>query len=189
MRRPGQVLAVLNDAFLSEMHGGKHFTIWSGVYQPSTRTLAWSGGGHHPAILLGGREPVSLPATGPIMGAVRGMEYPGESCRVGTDARLLIFSDGVFEILRDNRGRTGRGTRARPRQWTGSSIMRTDCGDRPISRMTSRLSMLGFDRERRSPPLKSRPTGKLAGARARCSTLRRLRVSAERCWKHMNSGG
>jgi serine phosphatase RsbU (regulator of sigma subunit) len=102
MRWPSQVLATLNNVFPNEMHGGKFFTIWYGVYQPSTRMLAWSGGGHHPAILLGGREPVSLASTGPIMGAFSEMVFPHEACQVGSDARLLIFSDGVFEILRDD---------------------------------------------------------------------------------------
>jgi serine phosphatase RsbU (regulator of sigma subunit) len=36
-----------------------------------------------------------------MMGAVRGMEFPIESCRIAPDSRLVIFSDGVFEILRD----------------------------------------------------------------------------------------
>jgi predicted ATPase len=105
MRRPDQVLATLNDAFQSEQHGDKFFTIWYGVYGRSTRTLAWSGGGHHPSIVLapGEANAVLLAATGPMMGAIRGMEYPAESFQVAAGARLLIFSDGVFEILRDGR--------------------------------------------------------------------------------------
>jgi sigma-B regulation protein RsbU (phosphoserine phosphatase) len=36
-----------------------------------------------------------------IIGFMSGQEYPAESCEVAAGARLLIFSDGVFEILRD----------------------------------------------------------------------------------------
>ena len=36
MKRPDEVLAALNDAFQSDQHGMKFFTIWYGVYQPST---------------------------------------------------------------------------------------------------------------------------------------------------------
>jgi serine phosphatase RsbU (regulator of sigma subunit) len=103
MRRPDQVLAKLNDAFPGDMHGGKFFTTWYGVYQPSSRVLTWAGGGHHPALLLGAREPSSLASTGPMIGVFRGAEFSCESCRVDADARLLIFSDGVFEIVRDDR--------------------------------------------------------------------------------------
>jgi sigma-B regulation protein RsbU (phosphoserine phosphatase) len=105
MRRPDQVLATLNDAFPGERHGQKFFTAWYGVYQRSKGLLTWSGGGHHPSILLqpGAREPILLPSAGMMMGVLSGLEYPAESCQVAADARLLIFSDGVFEILRDGR--------------------------------------------------------------------------------------
>jgi sigma-B regulation protein RsbU (phosphoserine phosphatase) len=42
-----------------------------------------------------------LPSTGPITGALRGINFPAQSCHVPAGARLLIFSDGVFEIFRD----------------------------------------------------------------------------------------
>jgi predicted ATPase len=105
MRRPDQVLAALNDAFPNESHGEKYFTIWYGVYEKSSATLAWSGGGHHPSILLreGEPTPVLLESSGPMMGAARGMEYPSKSCRTSADSRLVVFSDGVFEILRDGK--------------------------------------------------------------------------------------
>jgi serine phosphatase RsbU (regulator of sigma subunit) len=103
MRRPDQVLAKLNDAFPSARHGQKFFTAWYGVYKRSSRLLTWSGGGHHPSILLapGAREPILLPSSGLLLGFMSEQEYPAESCEVVAGARLLIFSDGVFEILRD----------------------------------------------------------------------------------------
>lgn len=105
MRRPDQVLATLNDAFPSDQHGGKLFTAWYGVYQRSTGLLTWAGGGHHPSILLtpGARDPILLQSSGPLMGLGSGLEYPAESCQAPAGARLLIFSDGVFEIFRDTR--------------------------------------------------------------------------------------
>jgi tetratricopeptide (TPR) repeat protein len=103
MRQPDQVLAKLNDAFPSSRHGQMFFTAWYGVYKRSTGLLTWSGGGHHPSILLapGARDPILLPSSGMIIGFISGQEYPAESCEVAAGARLLIFSDGVFEIRRD----------------------------------------------------------------------------------------
>lgn len=103
MRRPDQVLVALNDAFPNEQHGHKFFTIWFGVYERSTGSLTWSGGGHHPSILLtpGVSEPRLLPSDGMMMGVTRGLEFPADTCQVPPDARLLIFSDGIFEIIRD----------------------------------------------------------------------------------------
>ena len=96
MRQPDQVLAKLNDAFPSARHGQKFFTAWYGVYKRSTGLLTWSGGGHHPSILLapGARDPILLPSSGMIIGFMSGQEYPAESREVAAGARLLIFSAG-----------------------------------------------------------------------------------------------
>jgi len=103
MRQPDQVLAKLNDAFPSSRHGQKFFTAWYGVYKRSSGLLTWSGGGHHPSILLApsARDPILLPSSGMMIGFMSEQEYPAKSCEVAAGARLLIFSDGVFEILRD----------------------------------------------------------------------------------------
>ena len=103
MRQPDQVLAMLNETFQGRQHGGKFFTIWYGVYHSPTKILRWAGGGHHPSILLepNNSEPVRLPSTGPMMGVVRDAIFSAETCKVQPGTRLLIFSDGVFEIRRD----------------------------------------------------------------------------------------
>ncbi|HEY2586809.1 MAG TPA: SpoIIE family protein phosphatase [Tepidisphaeraceae bacterium] len=105
MRRPNQVLAALNDAFPNEQHGNKFFTIWFGVYDRSGSTLTWSGGGHHPSVLMtpGVGKPRLLASDGMMMGVTSGLEFPAETCQIARGARLLIFSDGIFEIIRDGR--------------------------------------------------------------------------------------
>ena len=105
MKQPDQVLAKLNDAFQGEQHGQRFFTIWYGVYHCASRTMTWAGGGHPPSIVLlpGEPHPLPLPSSGLMMGVLRGVEFPAQSCRIPAGARLLIFSDGVFEIFRDDR--------------------------------------------------------------------------------------
>jgi sigma-B regulation protein RsbU (phosphoserine phosphatase) len=49
----------------------------------------------------GAAEPLLLPATGTVMGVARGFEFPASSHTIPAGARLLIFSDGVFEIRRE----------------------------------------------------------------------------------------
>lgn len=103
MRRPEQVLGRLNQAFPAQQYGNKFFTIWYGVYQPPMRTLYWSGGGHPSAIVLspGSSEALVLPSTGPPIGVIPTVEFPMRSCSIVPDARLVIFSDGAYEILRE----------------------------------------------------------------------------------------
>jgi predicted ATPase len=103
MRRPDQVLAKLNDVFQGEHHGERFFTIWYGVYHHGRRILTWAGGGHPPSIVLAAGEanPLLLPSAGLIMGVLPGADFPAQSCSIAAGARLLIFSDGVYEIYRD----------------------------------------------------------------------------------------
>jgi serine phosphatase RsbU (regulator of sigma subunit) len=105
MKRPDQVLAQLNEAFQGEQHGQRFFTIWYGVYNCANRTMTWAGGGHPPSIVLlpGKPDPLLLPSSGLLMGVLRSVEFPAQSCRIPPGARLLIFSDGVFEIFCEGR--------------------------------------------------------------------------------------
>ena len=105
MRRPDAVLAKLNDAFQSEQHGERFFTIWYGVYRCANRTVTWAAGGHPPAIVLvpGQPHPHLLRSSGVMLGVLRGAEFPAQALQIPVGARLLIFSDGVFEIFCDGR--------------------------------------------------------------------------------------
>jgi phosphoserine phosphatase RsbU/P len=38
-----------------------------------------------------------------MMGVLRQAEFPAQSVQIAAEARLLIFSDGVFEIFREKR--------------------------------------------------------------------------------------
>jgi serine phosphatase RsbU (regulator of sigma subunit) len=105
MKKPDQVLAKLNDAFQGEQHGQRFFTIWYGVYDCVSHAMTWAGGGHPPAVVLlpGKPKPLLLPSSGLLMGVLRGVDFPAQSCEIPSGARLLIFSDGVFEICCDGR--------------------------------------------------------------------------------------
>jgi sigma-B regulation protein RsbU (phosphoserine phosphatase) len=102
-RDPGQVLQGLNSAFLMDQHDDKYFTIWYGVYRKSTRQLFYSGGGHPPALLDGGFEGnhgilQQLDSSGPIIGMLPEISFDTETVELQPQARLLLFSDGVYEI-------------------------------------------------------------------------------------------
>ena len=96
---PGQVLARLNDAFPVQDHGGKYFTIWYGIYKPSTRELRYSGGGHPPALLFAaGAEPALLGSTGPMPGVLPDLVYETKTISAPAGARLFVYSDGLYEL-------------------------------------------------------------------------------------------
>ncbi len=102
-RDPGQVLGALNNGFPMEEYGGKLFTIWYGVFNRSQSTLAWSGGGHPPALLLEGGSsaptaPIPLDSDGPMIGGMPWGEFETGSQTISAGDRLFIYSDGVHEI-------------------------------------------------------------------------------------------
>ncbi|MBI1346998.1 SpoIIE family protein phosphatase [bacterium] len=99
-RDPDAVLSALDTAFPMETHHHKFFTIWYGVYQPSTRELRCAAAGHHPALLLNSFEDGVLPI-GP-RGLIIGLGSPrrphAEMHVLPPGSRLYLCSDGVFEI-------------------------------------------------------------------------------------------
>ncbi|MFL5241244.1 MAG: SpoIIE family protein phosphatase [Gemmataceae bacterium] len=102
-RDPGKVLAKLNDTFPMEKQNGKYFTIWYGVFNRTKRTLTYSNGGHPPALLHTGANASEaslrqLKSVGMAAGMVEGMDFDSVTVELGPFARLLVYSDGVYEI-------------------------------------------------------------------------------------------
>lgn len=105
MRNPKEVLDALNESFQMEKHNDLYFTIWYGVFNKVKRRLAYSSGGHPPAILFTGETPetaeiLQLKTPGLIIGGMRGSVYQSEECGVGSFSKLFFFSDGVYEIFK-----------------------------------------------------------------------------------------
>lgn len=103
-RDPPSVLAALNDAFPMERQNDMFFTIWYGVYDYPNRRLRYSTGGHPPAVHLrtdaGGTVRTNLLATpgGMAIGAIEGVAYRAEDILIEPGDRLLVLSDGTFEV-------------------------------------------------------------------------------------------
>jgi sigma-B regulation protein RsbU (phosphoserine phosphatase) len=98
LRDPGQVMTKLNEMFQMERQDGKYFTIWYGVYRPSDRKLAYCNAGHPPALLWASGTITELDADGPAVGMVPDLPYGTHTAEVAEGAKLLVYSDGVFEI-------------------------------------------------------------------------------------------
>ena len=101
--QPDQVLAALNHAFQMDQQNGLYFTIWYGIFDKTTRTITYAGGGHPPVILLTGpteaeAKLVLLEAKGPMVGAVEEMEFPADSITLDAYSKLFLYSDGAYEI-------------------------------------------------------------------------------------------
>jgi len=104
-RRPEAVLGSLNQAFQMENQNGLYFTIWYGVYHHPTGTLRYASAGHPPPIVVSGAKDErgkaeSLPAIGCPVGILPDFPYASKECTIAGPARLFLFSDGAYEIVR-----------------------------------------------------------------------------------------
>jgi sigma-B regulation protein RsbU (phosphoserine phosphatase) len=101
---PSQVLEALNQAFPMDAHSDKFFTIWYGVYDTATRMLRYASGGHPPAIVVEPKAGSSaqLSVASFMVGAIPDVKYETDAYEMPPGARIYLFSDGVFEIGRED---------------------------------------------------------------------------------------
>ncbi|MGI6853529.1 PP2C family protein-serine/threonine phosphatase [Mesorhizobium sp. 1B3] len=105
-REPSEVLAALNDMFPMERQSNMFFTIWYGVYNATSGKLRYASGGHPPAIHLrqkadGPTEPTLLITMGGMaIGAFPDIAFESASLTMEPGDRLLLLSDGTFEVDR-----------------------------------------------------------------------------------------
>jgi phosphoserine phosphatase RsbU/P len=103
--KPDQVITGLNAAFPMEKQHNMYFTIWYGVFEKSTRKLAYASAGHPPAVLVktgADGAPESVPLRTPAMpvGALSVSKFQSAEIEVPAGSKLYIFSDGTYEIKR-----------------------------------------------------------------------------------------
>jgi hypothetical protein len=81
MRDPAKVATHVNAMFQMSTHGGLYLTLWYGVYDLETRTLAYCSAGHHPSYLVAQARERAIPLkTGNIMiGATSPFEFESSS--------------------------------------------------------------------------------------------------------------
>ena len=101
MARPDQVLKALNSMFPMEEHAGMYFTMWYGVYDRTSRELAFASAGHHPAFLIPSErgQATALRTRNGLIGADPATTFRVDRVTVPQGASLYLFSDGVFEIV------------------------------------------------------------------------------------------
>ena len=108
-KNPAEVLSSLNARFPMDSHNGLYFTMWYGVYNASTRTLAYGSAGHHPAFLVPidrhEAQPLGMPAL--MIGILPDQAYEVQETVVPPGSRLFLFSDGAYEIVTKDQQRWG----------------------------------------------------------------------------------
>ena len=98
---PGRVLGEVNDLLNEANDAAMFVTVFYGVYDPSTRVLTFSNGGHNPPLVVhadGSSEELEL--TGGIaLGAIPQCEYGQASVQLSPGDMVVFFTDGVTEAI------------------------------------------------------------------------------------------
>ncbi|MEM8638968.1 MAG: SpoIIE family protein phosphatase [Cyanobacteria bacterium P01_G01_bin.54] len=106
--RPSEILKGLNEVFQMNQRNDKYFTIWYGVYHLPSRQLHYASAGHPPALLMDAAKSKHNPTVIPLktpgfpVGMFPDVDYAEQSCQVPLNARLYLFSDGIYEISQAN---------------------------------------------------------------------------------------
>lgn len=140
-RDPGAMLTALNEAFLMEKQNDMYFTIWYGVWQPSTRTLRFASAGHPPALLAtpqsdGRRQIDLLKGGGMILGGMSGVNYRSFERHLPNPAHLYVVSDGTFEIARPD------GTMWSPEEFNAFFATPAPTGESDLDRLFAQAKSL-----------------------------------------------
>jgi serine phosphatase RsbU (regulator of sigma subunit) len=102
-KSPNQVLDKLNMAFQGERPNDMFFTFWYGVYNMPTRTLTYASAGHPPALLFTSESNVThLRTQNFVIGGMLDVAYEQKIQNVDIGASLYVFSDGVYEIEKED---------------------------------------------------------------------------------------
>ena len=97
---PGHVaelMANVNVLVCEASPENRYATFFYGLFDPATRRLVYTNGGHNPPILLRGSEVLRLENGGPPVGLFRFSRYEQAEIELESGDLLLLFTDGISE--------------------------------------------------------------------------------------------
>ncbi len=106
--RPEDVLRGLNEIFQMSDQQPRYFSLWYGIYNQAQRRLTYASAGHPPAVLVSGDcnsgalQVQQLKTRSAPIGMLSDSKYSSAFCDLNLPSRLLIFSDGGYEIKQRN---------------------------------------------------------------------------------------
>ncbi len=96
MRRINDLLAENNPSCM-------FVTMFIGLFDPGTGTLEYASGAHCPPFIFGGDSGKTVrkitETSGPLVGAMEGMDYAGHTARLEPGQSCLLYTDGISEAL------------------------------------------------------------------------------------------
>lgn len=98
---PAEVMQSINDRLSSNNPGCMFVTLFLGLFDPTTGKMEYLNGGHCRPLVVDTRGQVRAleGMSGPVVGAMPGMEYTAHHTVLEPDETCLLYSDGVSEAM------------------------------------------------------------------------------------------
>lgn len=103
---PAEAMVRINDQLSANNPSCMFVTLFIGLFDPETGILEYANGGHCPPCLVNAND--DQPAiyadamSGPLVGAMDGMDYTTQSITLEKGQRCLLYSDGVTEAMNED---------------------------------------------------------------------------------------
>jgi len=94
---PADVCTRVNETLAANLRRGRFVTFFYGVLRLTTSELRYANAGHNPPVLTSDGAAHELGLGDPGLGLLRTHRYRDATVRLGADARLLLYTDGVTE--------------------------------------------------------------------------------------------
>jgi len=97
---PGDVASLMtnvNRLVYEASPANRYATFFYAQFDPRTRRLIWSNGGHNPPILLRGGEVIRLETGGPVVGLFPRSSYEQDAIVLQAGDLLIFYTDGMSE--------------------------------------------------------------------------------------------
>jgi serine phosphatase RsbU (regulator of sigma subunit) len=103
-RNPTEVMKNLNKVYQMSEHNDMYFTLWYGVFNTRTRELKYAGAGHPPAVIINSmnKSKSLLSPSNIFIGGLSNYKFNSKSHHINGPSSLYVYSDGVFEIKKNN---------------------------------------------------------------------------------------
>jgi len=92
-----ELMAQVNRLVFDASPENRYATFFYGQFDPATRRLIYTNGGHNAPILLRGAEVLRLETGGPVVGLFRASTYEQEEIQLLPGDLLVLYTDGISE--------------------------------------------------------------------------------------------
>ncbi len=104
---PGRIVSLMNHELAGNLPIETFVTLFCALYKPDSDELLYANAGHPSPILIRDTEITELQGHDPFLGPIQESIYQTRKVKVSKGDSLILFTDGIIEILDDDENPVG----------------------------------------------------------------------------------